>query len=93
MNLENELLRAVSKVGQAAVANALGKNPSTVSRIFAGEGGVVLSDLDVFLGVLGFKVVPLDDKTVDAVEYHLLLEVAAKHYASQAEAARKASGK
>lgn len=90
MSLENELLRAVSKVGQAAVANALGKNASTISRIFSGEGGVSLGDLDVFLGVLGFKAVPLDDVTVDQVEHQLLCEVAAKFYASKAADLRKA---
>lgn len=89
MSLENDLLRAVSRIGQAPVANALGKNASTVSRVFSGEAGVPLGDLEVFLGVLGFKVVPLDTVTVDHVEHQLLCEVAAKFYASKAADMRK----
>lgn len=89
MSLEADILRAVSTIGQASVASALAKNPSTVSRMFAGETGITISDLEVFLGVLGMKVVPLDAVTVDPQEHQMLVEIAARTYAAQAEALRK----
>lgn len=93
MSLVNDILAAAHKGGQASLANALDKNPSTISRMLSGETGVVLSDLEVFLGVLGMKVVPLDAVVVDIKEHEMLVEIAARTYAAKAEELRKRAAK
>lgn len=77
MTLEVDLLRGISAAGQEAVASALGyKDPSPVSRIVGGNQGVLLANLERFLEVLGYKVVPLGHSTVDSAKYELLLRTA-----------------
>lgn len=77
--LESALLRAVASSGQDAVAQAISKDVSTVSRIFANDGGIRLRDLETFLEALGYKAVPLDHVTVERKEYCSLVYLAAKH--------------
>lgn len=90
-DLHVELLKASGRVKYDSIATAIGKDVSTVSRIFSEETGVKLRDIEMFLCALGFKAVPLDTVTVDETEYHLLVTMAAKFYGSRAE--RMAKGK
>lgn len=89
-DLHVELHKASARVKYDAVASAIGKDVSTVSRIFSEDTGVKLRDIEMFLCALGFKVVPLDAVTVDGTEYHLLVQMAAKFYADRAAQIQKA---
>lgn len=81
--LESALLRAVASSGQEAVAQAIGKDVSTVSRIFAGESGVRLGDLDAFLRVLGYRAVPATQATIDPCEHRALVDLASRYLSGQ----------
>jgi len=63
-NLEMLLLRRVAVVTQAHVSLSMGKDKSTISRIFAGNHGVYISEMDVFLAALGLIVIESDSDTV-----------------------------
>lgn len=92
-DLHVELLKVAAKNGYESIANALGKHPTTVGRYFSGENGVPLKDIEVLLGVCGFRIVPMDTTTVDETEYQLLVEMAAKVYGDRAAKLRKATVK
>lgn len=64
-NFEARLMAAIMRVGQEAVASAIGKGQPMVSAIVAGDRGIKLKDLWSFLDVLGYKVVPKEQMTVD----------------------------
>lgn len=81
--LESALLRAVASSGQEPVAQAIGKDISTVSRIFAGEGGIRIHDLETFLRSLGYKVVPVTQATIDPCEHRSLVELASRYLSAQ----------
>lgn len=63
--LTQELLRRVAKVKNQTIAEAIGKDESTISRIVSNESGLRLNDLYAFLAVLGLKIVDADQICVD----------------------------
>lgn len=67
--LSQALLRSIAIVKNQAVADALGCDDSTISRIVSGESGIKLLSLHPFLACLGFKVVPVGHVCIDAVEW------------------------
>jgi hypothetical protein len=67
--LAHELLRRVAKAKNAAIAKAIGKDESTVSRIVSEETGIKLSDLDAFLRAVGMKCVDASQVCVDREVY------------------------
>jgi transcriptional regulator with XRE-family HTH domain len=74
--LETRIRHLAGSVHQSAIADAMGVSPSTVSRIFGGEGGVPLERLQAFLAAVGFEAVPLEELSalrffaVKALEAH-----------------------
>lgn len=63
------VLQKVASVKNQAVAEAIGKDESTVSRIVSGESGIKLADLQPFLAALGLKVVGSDQVCIDRAIY------------------------
>lgn len=62
----------VGIVKQNALALQLGKSTTQVNRIFSGDAGIMLADLDDFLGALGLVV-------VESSEYQVIRSMAAKY--------------
>ena len=62
--LEQLLLRKRAQIKDEAIAQAIGKDRSVVSRMFGGDQGVMLHDLEKLLSSLGLKVVPADTVTL-----------------------------
>lgn len=67
--LVQAVLQKVASVKNQAVAEAIGKDESTVSRIVSGEVGIKLNDLHPFLTALGLKVVGANQVCVDREVY------------------------
>lgn len=67
-NFEAEALRRVAAVQYDAIADALGCDKSTVSRMF-GERGVKLCEIPLVLGALGWKIVGKDQHCVPLDEF------------------------
>lgn len=63
------VLQKLAKAKNQTVAEAIGKDESTVSRIVSGEVGIKLNDLQPFLGSLGLKVVGADQVCIDRAIY------------------------
>lgn len=63
------VLQRLAKTKNQAVAEAIGKDESTVSRIVSGDSGIKLSDLQPFLRSLGLKVVDANQVCVDRNVY------------------------
>lgn len=63
------VLQRLAKAKNQTVAEAIGKDESTVSRIASGESGIKLADLQPFLGSLGLKVVSADQVCIDRAIY------------------------
>ncbi|MBR8434800.1 MarR family transcriptional regulator [Burkholderia cenocepacia] len=71
---ESEILRAISRVTQAHVADCMSVSPSTISR--------TLEDLNrwaTLLAAAGLQVVPVDSMVVDAHELTALESMAFKY--------------
>ncbi len=64
MKLESVILRRAGEAGHAKVAVALGKDASTVSRIFAGAVGVSIHDMQAFFDAMGLCVSEIGGETV-----------------------------
>lgn len=62
-------MQRLASVKNQAVADAIGKDQSTVSRIASGEAGIKLDDLQPFLAALGLKVVGANQVCVDREVY------------------------
>lgn len=76
--IESEILHRLARKTQAEVALAVDRDPAWVSRVGSGHGGVNLSQFGPFLEVLGLKVVPIDQPTIDPVEYEAIRALARK---------------
>lgn len=78
--LESLILRRAGEATHVKVANAIGKDQSTMSRIFAGSTGLNIADLEKFLDALGLSVVELggDVVHISAQEYRALQVLARK---------------
>jgi len=63
-NLEVLLLRKVAEVSQKEVAEAIGRDTSTTSRIFSGKTGVHIDEMEDFFTALGLKVIECDGEIV-----------------------------
>lgn len=73
-----DVLQRLARVKNAAVAQAIGKDESQVSRIAAGDLGVKLADLQPFLAALGLKVVDCNRVCVDRDVYESFKTIATK---------------
>lgn len=63
------VLQRIAVVKNQAVADALGVDDSTVSRIVAGDSGVKLIALHAFLDICGLKAVPKSHICIDTDEW------------------------
>lgn len=63
------VLQRLAKAKNQTVAEAIGKDESTVSRIVSGDAGIKLADLAAFLKALGLKVVDANQVCVDRAVY------------------------
>ena len=78
-NLAQILMQRIAAVKNQAVAQAIRKDESTVSRIISGESGIKLDDLGAFLAALDMKVVGRNQVCVDKDEYLSYRSLAAKY--------------
>src|SRR5690348_10688554 len=58
------IMQRATKIKQEALAEAIGRDTSTVCRILANESGIKIPDLYDFLNALGLKVVESDQHCV-----------------------------
>jgi hypothetical protein len=72
--LTHLLLRRAADLKHEAIALAIKKDVSTVSRILSGENGVMIDYLEVFLDAFGLKVVEKDSVSIRP-EMHQSLRV------------------
>ena len=73
-----DLMQRFARVKNEAIAAAIGKDQSTVSRMASGEIGVKLIDLHPFLQVLGLKCVDVNRVCVDREVYESYKTLATK---------------
>lgn len=76
--LSHVILHRLARVKNQAVAGAIGKDESTVSRIASGETGIKLDDLEPFLTALSLKVVSQEKICVDRNVFESYRILAAK---------------
>lgn len=67
--LAQVILQRLATVKNQAVAEAIGKDESTISRIVSGESGIKVSDLQSFLAALSLKCVDVNQYCVPKEEY------------------------
>jgi hypothetical protein len=77
-NFVQDVLQRLARVKNTAVAQAIGKDESQVSRIVSGESGIKLADLHPFLAALGLKVVDTRRVCVDREVYESFKTIATK---------------
>lgn len=77
------ILQRVAAVKNEAVAQAIGKDESTVSRIVSGESGIRLEALHPFLAALGLKVVDAKRICIDVEKYNAMLVLAQRAMAQE----------
>lgn len=70
-------MQRLVSVKNQTVADAIGKDQSTVSRIVSGETGIKLDDLQPFLAALNLKVVDGNQVCVDKAVYESYRTLAA----------------
>ncbi len=63
------IMRRLAQVKNLRVAEAIGKDESTISRIASNEAGVRLNDMYAFFDVLGLKLVDSGQISVDRKIY------------------------
>lgn len=63
------VMQRLAKTKNQTVAEAIGKDESTISRIVSGDSGIKLTDLQPFLCALGLKVVGVDQVCIDRAIY------------------------
>ena len=86
--VESEVLRRVSEVKQAHVAECMGVHPSTVSRMLEDLG-----KWSQLLAALGLQVASSDSMLFDPDEIFAVESMAAKYLQSKIESRRKVMGK
>lgn len=77
------ILRTVATVKNQVVAQAIGVDDSTITRITSGESGVKLDRLQPFLACLGLKVVPWGHVCIDHDEWEATCVMARKYIESR----------
>jgi len=70
------MLQRKQGVKGAVLADEIGVDESTVSRIFAGDAGVKLNRLPAFLAALGLKIVSADSTEIHPAMLQCLTELA-----------------
>ena len=72
--LQTLILRRMASVKHKAVAEAIGADESTVSRMVSGERGLALDKLESFLAALGMTVIEVggDAVTIPREKYRAL---------------------
>ena len=70
--IERVILQSLASAGQKPVADAIGVDESTITRLKEGK----LTQLAQLLAVLGLKVVPSEMKCFDPATVGMLLELA-----------------
>ncbi len=67
------ILQRIADLKYQTVADAIGRDESTVSRIVSGDSGVKLQELVPFLDITGFKLVPKDHYCVQLDRWNALV--------------------
>ncbi len=62
--IEALILRRVAEISQQRVAEALGRDPSSTSRIMSGQAGIHIAELDKLFETLGLEVFESDGGSV-----------------------------
>ncbi len=77
---ESMLLRKVAEVSQNTVAEAIGRDNSTVSRIFSHQTGIHIDELEDFLRAMNLTIIecPGETITISHDEYQALKFLASK---------------
>lgn len=77
---ESLILRRVAEVGQKHICDVMGKDPSTVSRMFSGKLGIPINELEDLLSALGLTLIDqnLAEVNLSKEEYQALLTLARK---------------
>jgi transcriptional regulator with XRE-family HTH domain len=85
--LQTLILRRLASTRNRVVAEALGVDDTTVSRISSGERGIPLDKLEKFLGALGIAGVEVGGRhvTISAEKYQALLVLAREALNSREE--------
>lgn len=73
-----DVLHRLARVKNKVIAEAIGKDESTVSRVASGDVGVKLEDMQPFLHALGLKVVDVSRVCVDREVYESYRTLACK---------------
>ena len=63
-NIEQEVLRAIAERGVGTVAQRIGLDDSSVSRIISGQQGIKLEHLEPFLRSLGMRIITTEAEIV-----------------------------
>jgi len=74
------LLRKVAEVSQKVVADAIGRDTSTVSRIFSHQTGIHIDEMENFLTAMGLQIIecPGETVTIPKEEHRALKLLASK---------------
>lgn len=75
--LELQIRREISRVGEQAIADKVGRNISSVSKWLSGSTGIPIEMIESLLDALGFSVVPSGYVVIEAKEHDALVELAA----------------
>lgn len=77
--LAQVVMQRIAKVKNQVLAEAIGKDESTVCRIVSGETGVKVADLQAFFATLGLKVVDANQHCVPREEFEAYRVLAKAH--------------
>lgn len=77
-NLHVLILQKVAERKQSVIAEAIGRDTSTVSRIISCQSGIHIDEIEDFLNVLGLKIIQCDGDTITLpkIEYDALRVIA-----------------
>ena len=81
------MLQRLASVGQGVVADAVGVDEATISRLKNPETKIGLRALATMLDRLGLKVVPLEMKCFNPADINPYIQLAKRHMASVQDAA------
>lgn len=73
-----DILQRHARVKNSTIAEAIGVDESTVSRVASGQAGVKLTDLQAYLRALGLKIVDAGRVCVDRDVYESYKTLATK---------------
>lgn len=74
--IEASLLTAIESCGTQAIATALDIDVSYVSKLKTHDQKINLGSISLMLAVMGFRLVPLDETTVNPEQHKALVTLA-----------------